>query len=77
MQWSHPEMQGDLPSPCRAHAATLFGRKIVIIGGGEGASYYNSVYVFDILTGRWSRPTFTTGEVLRDARTRRCCIRTT
>jgi hypothetical protein len=35
----------------------------VIIGGGEGASYYNSVYVFDIPTRRWSRPTFTTGEV--------------
>jgi hypothetical protein len=39
MQWTHPEMQGDLPPPCRAHSATLVGRKIVIIGGGEGASY--------------------------------------
>ncbi|KAH9003785.1 hypothetical protein EDB86DRAFT_2826355 [Lactarius hatsudake] len=63
MQWSHPEMQGDLPPPCRAHSATLIGRKIVIIGGGEGASYYNSVHVFDISTRRWSRPTFTTTEV--------------
>ena len=59
MQWSHPEMQGDLSPPCRAHSATLVGRKIVIIGGGEGASYYNSVYIFDIPTRRWSRPTFT------------------
>lgn len=63
MQWSHPEMQGDLPPPCRAHSATLIGRKIIIIGGGEGASYYNSVHVFDIPTRRWSRPTFTTTEV--------------
>ncbi|KAH9177240.1 galactose oxidase [Lactarius sanguifluus] len=63
MQWSHPEMQGDLPPPCRAHSATLIGRKIVIIGGGEGASYYNSVHVFDIPTRRWSRPTFTTTDV--------------
>ncbi|KAI0255637.1 hypothetical protein BJV78DRAFT_690122 [Lactifluus subvellereus] len=63
MQWSHPEMQGDLPPPCRAHSATLVGRKIVIIGGGEGASYYNSVHVFDIPTRRWSRPTFTTADV--------------
>jgi hypothetical protein len=63
MQWSHPEMQGDLPPPCRAHSATLVGRKIVIIGGGEGAQYYNSVHVFDIPTRRWSRPTFTSTEV--------------
>lgn len=63
MQWTHPEMQGDLPPPCRAHSATLVGRKIVIIGGGEGASYYNSVFVFDIPARRWSRPTFTSGDV--------------
>lgn len=63
MQWSHPEMQGDLPPPIRAHSATLVGRKIVIIGGGEGASYYNSVHVFDIPTRRWSRPTLTTADV--------------
>lgn len=63
MQWSHPEMQGELPPPCRAHSATLVGRKIVIIGGGEGASYYNSVHVFDIPSRRWSRPTFMTGDV--------------
>ena len=63
MQWTHPEMQGELPPPCRAHSATLVGRKIVIIGGGEGASYYNSVYVFDIPTRRWSRPTFTSTDV--------------
>jgi hypothetical protein len=63
MQWTHPDMQGDLPPPCRAHTATLVGRKIVIIGGGEGASYYNSVHVFDIPTRRWSRPTFTSAEI--------------
>jgi hypothetical protein len=62
MQWTHPEMQGDLPPPCRAHSATLVGRKIVVIGGGENASYYNRVHVFDI-PGRWSRPTFTTADV--------------
>jgi len=56
-------MQGDLPPPCRAQSATLVGRKIVIIGGGEGASYYNSVFVFDIPSRRWSRPTFTSGDV--------------
>jgi Kelch motif/Galactose oxidase, central domain len=63
MQWSHPEMQGDLPPPCRAHSATLVGRKIVIFGGGEGATYYHTVHVFDIPSRRWSRPTFTTTDV--------------
>ncbi|KAF8487368.1 hypothetical protein DFH94DRAFT_849762 [Russula ochroleuca] len=33
IHWIHLEMQGDLPPPCRAHSATLVGRKIVIIGG--------------------------------------------
>ena len=56
-------MQGDLPPPCRAHSATLIGRKIVIIGGGEGASYSNSVYVFYTPMRRRSRPTFTTTDV--------------
>ncbi len=56
-------MQGDLPPPCRAHSATLVGRKVVLIGGGENASYYNSVHVFDIPTRRWSRPTLTTSDV--------------
>ena len=65
MQWSHPELQGDLPHPCRAHSATPVGRKIVIIGGGEGASYLNSVHVFDILMRRWSRSTFTATGVPR------------
>jgi hypothetical protein len=63
MQWTHPEMQGDVPPPVRAHSATLIGRKIVVIAGGEGATYYNSVHVFDIPTRRWSRPTLTTADV--------------
>jgi hypothetical protein len=54
-------MQGYLPPLCRAHSATLVGRKIVIIGGGGGsrASYYNSVYVFNIPLRRWLPVTFT------------------
>jgi len=50
MQWSHPKMQGDLPQPCRAHSATLVGRGIAIVGGGEGETYYNALHVFDIHT---------------------------
>jgi len=50
MQWPHSEMQGDLPPPCRTHSAALMGRKVVTIGGGEGAPYYHSIYAFDIPT---------------------------
>ncbi|KAG8927263.1 hypothetical protein FRC02_008340 [Tulasnella sp. 418] len=55
-QWSHPEMLGELPPPCRAHTATLVDRKIYIFGGGEGPVYYNDVYVLDTVTHRWHKP---------------------
>lgn len=58
MQWSHAETLGDVPPPCRAHTATLVDRKIVMIGGGEGPSYYNDVYVLDTLTRTWQHPQF-------------------
>jgi hypothetical protein len=32
-------------------------RKIVIYGGGQGSTYYDSIYVLDTITRRWSRPT--------------------
>ena len=38
MQWTHPEVVGDLPPKCRAHTATLVDRKIVVFGGGEGVA---------------------------------------
>ncbi|KZV71745.1 galactose oxidase [Peniophora sp. CONT] len=57
MQWTHPECQGSLPPPCRAHTATLVdNRRLVIFGGGEGPVYYNSVYVLDLPSRRWSAP---------------------
>jgi UDP-N-acetylglucosamine:LPS N-acetylglucosamine transferase len=31
-------------------------RKIVVYGGGQGSTYYDSVYVLDTVTRRWSRP---------------------
>lgn len=60
MQWSHPDMVGDIPPPCRAHTATLVDRKIVVFGGGQGPTYYNAVYVLDTITRRWTRPKFDT-----------------
>jgi hypothetical protein len=46
MQWMHPEMQGDLPPPSHAHSVTLVGHKVIIIGGEENASYYNSIHYY-------------------------------
>lgn len=57
MQWTHPECQGTLPPPCRAHTATLVdNRRLVIFGGGEGPVYYNAVYVLDLPARRWTAP---------------------
>lgn len=58
MQWTHPEMQGDIPPPCRAHTATLVDRRIVVFGGGEGPVYYNDVYILDTLHRRWTHVVF-------------------
>jgi Rab9 effector protein with kelch motifs len=57
MQWTHPETIGDLPPPSRAHTATLINdRRIVVYGGGQGTQYYDTVFVFDTTTRRWSKP---------------------
>ncbi|KAJ7737879.1 galactose oxidase [Mycena maculata] len=56
MQWTRPDTVGDVPPPSRAHTATLVDRKLVIYGGGQGSTYYDSVYVLDTVTRRWSRP---------------------
>ena len=47
-------MTGDLPPPCRAHTATLVDRRIFIFGGGEGPSYYNSLYILDTVSRKWT-----------------------
>ncbi|CDO70419.1 hypothetical protein BN946_scf184999.g60 [Trametes cinnabarina] len=56
MQWTHPQVRGKIPKPCRAHSATLVDRKIFVVGGGEGLDYYNDVYVLDTVTREWHHP---------------------
>lgn len=55
MQWSHPQMMGEVPPPCRAHTATLVDRKIVVFGGGQGPIYYDKTYILDTVTRRWTK----------------------
>ena len=61
MQWSLLDTVGDHPPPSRAHTATLYDKKIIVIGGGLGPSYYSSVHVFDTSTRRWYRPQIAPG----------------
>lgn len=54
-QWTHPSLTGDIPPPCRAHTATLVdGKRIFIFGGGEGPTYYNTLYILDTQTRRFT-----------------------
>ncbi|KAG8805934.1 hypothetical protein FRC18_006412 [Serendipita sp. 400] len=54
-QWTRPTITGDIPPPLRAHTATLVdGKRIFVFGGGEGPMYYNSLYILDIQTRRFS-----------------------
>lgn len=55
-QWTHPEMRGEMPPPCRAHTATLVDRKIYVFGGGEGPTYYNDLYILDTRTSQTPLP---------------------
>lgn len=45
--WSKPKVIGDIPPPTRAHTATVVDKRIFIIGGGDGPSYFNETYYFD------------------------------
>ncbi|EJD43628.1 galactose oxidase [Auricularia subglabra TFB-10046 SS5] len=57
-QWSHPDLAGDWPVPCRAHTATLVdGKRIFVFGGGANADYYDSLYILDTAQRKWSQVT--------------------
>lgn len=56
MQWTRPDTVGEQPPPCRAHTTTLFDRKLLVFGGGLGSVYFDTVYVFDTGSRRWTRP---------------------
>ncbi|KAH8919570.1 galactose oxidase [Atractiella rhizophila] len=45
--WSRPKVKGKPPPPMRGHSATAYDKRIFIIGGGDGPSYYQDTYYFD------------------------------
>ena len=54
MECTRPETSGDIPPPCRAHTATLVDRRLFVFGGGQGNMYYNSLYILDTVSRRWT-----------------------
>ncbi|KAI0742670.1 galactose oxidase [Daedaleopsis nitida] len=64
MQWTHPDVTGDIPPPCRAHTTTLVDRRLVVFGGGEGPAYYNNVYILDTVMRKWIHPVLPEGSII-------------
>ena len=48
MDWKKVKTTGQIPSPRRAHTATLCGTKIYLFGGGDGDTALNDMYFLDI-----------------------------
>jgi UDP-N-acetylglucosamine:LPS N-acetylglucosamine transferase len=46
--WTKPNVKGEPPSPRRAHTSCLWNKKIIIVGGGDGARALADVHVLDI-----------------------------
>ncbi|KAH8114849.1 galactose oxidase [Phellopilus nigrolimitatus] len=58
MECTRPETIGDIPPPCRAHTATLVERRLFVFGGGQGNMYYNTLYILDTVSRRWTHISF-------------------
>ncbi|KAL8278979.1 hypothetical protein RQP46_008648 [Phenoliferia psychrophenolica] len=53
--WSKPKVIGEIPPITRAHTAVLVDKRIFIIGGGDGPTYYNETYYFDTVSLTWTK----------------------
>lgn len=55
MQWTSPEVKGDLPPARDSHAAVAIDNKLIVYGGDCGDRYYGQVDVLDMDTLTWSK----------------------
>lgn len=55
MQWSSPEVKGEVPVPRDSHSAVAIGNKLLVYGGDCGDRYYGDIDVLDMDTMRWSK----------------------
>ena len=62
MEWTKPNTIGETPPNCRAHTATAYEKKLYIFGGGAGNEYYQSLYILDTVTRRWTHPRFSSSD---------------
>lgn len=46
--WTKPKIEGDPPSPRRAHTTCIWNQKIIIVGGGDGARALADVHTLDV-----------------------------
>jgi hypothetical protein len=56
-EWRQIQTKGDAPPAVCGHTLNVWKKKLILIGGAESAfACINSVYVFDLDTFTWSRP---------------------
>ncbi|KAG1260326.1 hypothetical protein G6F68_007517 [Rhizopus microsporus] len=48
LTWIKPKVEGEPPSPRRAHTTCLWNQKIIVTGGGDGARALADVHALDI-----------------------------
>lgn len=46
--WTKPKIEGDPPSPRRAHTTCIWNQKIIIVGGGDGVRALANVHTLDV-----------------------------
>ncbi|KAL0454637.1 UNVERIFIED_CONTAM: Rho GTPase-activating protein gacHH [Sesamum latifolium] len=55
MEWSSPEVSGDVPAPRDSHSSVAVGKRLFVFGGDSGDRYQGDVSVLDLNKLIWSR----------------------
>ncbi|KAL0387338.1 UNVERIFIED_CONTAM: Kelch domain-containing protein 3 [Sesamum radiatum] len=55
MEWSSPEVSGNVPAPRDSHSAVAVGNRLFVFGGDSGDRYQGDVSVLDLNKLIWSR----------------------
>ncbi|KAI9259033.1 hypothetical protein BY458DRAFT_517550 [Sporodiniella umbellata] len=55
LHWTQPKVEGEPPSPRRAHTTCLWQQKLIVVGGGDGARALADVHILDLTLMRWSK----------------------
>ncbi|KAG8363912.1 hypothetical protein BUALT_Bualt19G0071800 [Buddleja alternifolia] len=55
MEWSSPEVKGNIPAPRDSHSSVVVGNRLFVFGGDSGDRYQGDVSVLDMNKLSWSR----------------------